>query len=52
MKTHVAALLLAVVAVGAGAGPAAGQAVRKDAIWARSTAGAPITLDGLLNEAV
>src|SRR5262249_47331464 len=30
--------------------PALAQAPRKDYIWARSTAGAPITLDGVLNE--
>ena len=32
--------------------PSFAQAPRKDFIWARSTAGAPITLDGVLNEAV
>lgn len=31
--------------------PAFAQAPRKDYIWARSTNGAPITLDGVLNEA-
>ncbi len=30
--------------------PALGQAKREDAIWARSTGGAPITLDGVLSE--
>ncbi len=30
--------------------PALGQAPRKDFIWARSTNGAPITLNGVLNE--
>ena len=30
--------------------PCFAQAPRKDFIWARSTAGAPITLDGVLNE--
>ena len=30
--------------------PSFAQAPRKDFIWARSTAGAPITLDGILNE--
>ena len=30
--------------------PAAGQTPREDAIWARSTGGAPITLDGVLDE--
>ncbi len=30
--------------------PAHGQAPRKDFIWARSTEGAPITLDGVLDE--
>jgi len=30
--------------------PALAQAPRQDFIWARSTAGAPITLDGVLNE--
>ena len=30
--------------------PAFGQAPREDAIWARSTEGAPITLDGILDE--
>src|SRR5688572_11994057 len=38
----VAALLLATTAVA--------QPPRQDAIWARSTAGAPIVLDGILNE--
>jgi hypothetical protein len=32
--------------------PAAAQAPRQDVVWARSTAGAPITLDGNLNESV
>jgi hypothetical protein len=32
--------------------PVLAQAPREDFIWARSTAGAPITLDGVLNEAV
>jgi hypothetical protein len=32
------------------AAPAAAQAPRQDIIWARSTNGAPITLDGVLNE--
>jgi hypothetical protein len=40
--TVVAALLLATTAVA--------QPPRQDAIWARSTAGAPIVLDGILNE--
>jgi len=40
--TVVAALLLATSAVA--------QPPRQDAIWARSTAGAPIVLDGILNE--
>jgi len=31
--------------------PAHAQAPRKDVIWARTTNGAPITLDGVLNEA-
>jgi hypothetical protein len=31
--------------------PAAAQAPRQDFIWARSTGGAPIALDGVLNEA-
>jgi hypothetical protein len=30
--------------------PAYAQAPREDVVWARSTAGAPITLDGILNE--
>lgn len=32
--------------------PAAAQAPRQDVVWARNTNGAPITLDGHLNEAV
>lgn len=32
--------------------PAAAQAPRQDVVWARSTSGAPINLDGHLNEAV
>lgn len=47
------AKLLTVAAAAAlmlGAGVAAAQAPRKDVIWARSTAGAPITLDGVLSE--
>ena len=40
--TVVATLLLATTAVA--------QPPRQDAIWARSTAGAPIVLDGILNE--
>jgi hypothetical protein len=31
--------------------PSLAQAPRKDFVWARSTAGAPLTLDGVLNEA-
>ena len=31
--------------------PSLAQAPRKDYVWARSTAGAPLTLDGVLNEA-
>ncbi len=47
--------LLAALALAATFGsaiPAFAQAPRKDFIWARSTNGAPITLDGVLNEAV
>jgi len=42
------ALLLA--AVSGAALPALAQAPRQDVIWARSTGGAPITLDGVLDE--
>jgi hypothetical protein len=41
------AITLAALAL---ASVAHGQPVRKDVIWARSTNGAPITLDGVLNE--
>ena len=41
---------LALTATFCAAHPALAQAPRKDFIWARSTAGAPITLDGVLNE--
>ena len=44
----IAALLLG--AALACVSPAFGQAKRQDAIWARSTNGAAITLDGVLNE--
>jgi hypothetical protein len=46
-RTAIVVLLAGVLA----APSAWAQAARKDAIWARSTAGAPITLDGNLNEA-
>ena len=41
---------LALTATVCAAHPALAQAPRKDFIWARSTAGASITLDGVLNE--
>ena len=41
---------LALTATFCAAHPTLAQAPRKDFIWARSTAGAPITLDGVLNE--
>ncbi len=43
-------ILAAVVAVACVAAAAPSHAARTDAIWARSTNGAPITLDGILNE--
>ncbi len=49
MKRSLSAFLCAAV-LGI-AVPAFGQATRLDAIWARSTNGAAITLDGVLNEA-
>lgn len=48
-RGFVPALALAAVMVSATA-PALAQAPRKDFIWARSTAGAQITMDGVLNE--
>ena len=48
-KGIVAALTLAALAGVAGTSHA--QAPRKDYVWARTTAG-PLTLDGLLNEAL
>ena len=49
MKATIAgALILAVLACTAGSATAQGQ--RLDAIWARTTAGQPITLDGVLDE--
>ena len=47
MRSRVLAMTLIGVAF---ACAASAQPVRKDAIWARSTNGAPITLDGVLNE--
>jgi len=44
------ALLLVGAAAVSSAIPALGQPTRPDAIWARSTAGSHITLDGVLNE--
>ena len=41
---------LAGIALVTGAMPALSQAPRKDVVWARSTAGAVITLDGVLSE--
>jgi hypothetical protein len=49
MNARATAVLLIGVAI-APAPPALAQAPRTDAIWARSTAGAVITLDGNLNE--
>lgn len=51
MKSHVSAVLIAGALLGSVL-PSYGQATRQDAIWARSTAGAHITMDGRLNEAV
>ncbi len=52
MKSRVSALFIAAGALFASVLPGYGQATRQDAIWARSTAGAHITMDGRLNEAV
>jgi hypothetical protein len=49
MKLQLSAALLAASLLG-WAAPTFGQAVRQDAFWARSTNGAPITLNGILNE--
>jgi hypothetical protein len=49
MRTGLTSVLL-LGAVLACPWPASAQAPRLDAIWARSTNGAPITLDGVLNE--
>src|SRR6266487_2562777 len=49
MRTRATAILLLGAAL-AFPVPAHAQATRTDAIWARSTAGAAITLDGVLNE--
>ena len=49
MRSRVIALLLLGAAL-ACVSPALGQGKREDAIWARSTNGAPITLDGVLSE--
>ncbi len=49
MKFRVSALLLAGALLGSVA-TSYGQATRQDAVWARSTAGAHITMDGRLNE--
>lgn len=51
MKFRVTALLLAGALLGSVL-PSYGQAARQDVIWARSTAGAHITMDGRLNETV
>jgi hypothetical protein len=48
MRSRLAFVAIA-IALLSGAVPALGQAVRKDAIWARTTATAPV-LDGVLNE--
>lgn len=51
MTARQAAVLVIGVCLGAAApAPALAQATRLDAIWARTTAGAPIVLDGILNE--
>lgn len=47
-RKWIAALVLAALAVQAQSGHA--QAPRKDYVWARTTAGAPITMDGVMNE--
>jgi hypothetical protein len=49
MRVGITAALV-VCAVMAATFPAYGQAPREDAIWARTTDGAPITLDGMLDE--
>jgi hypothetical protein len=49
MKIRITTVLLLGAAL-ACVSPALGQAKREDAIWARSTNGAAITLDGVLNE--
>ena len=51
MKGGLIAVLVLAVLAGL-ASPCFAQAPRKDFIWARSTAGAPITMDGILNEPV
>ena len=51
MKVRVSAVVIAAALLGSVV-TSYGQAARKDAIWARSTAGAHITMDGRLNEAV
>jgi len=49
MKTRVIAALVLAALPGTVL-PSLAQAPRKDYVWARSTAGAPLTLDGVLNE--
>ena len=49
MRVRLTAVLLLGAAI-ACVSPALGQAKREDAIWARSTNGAAITLDGVLSE--
>src|SRR4249920_2109451 len=50
MRTGFAVVCAAGLLAGAVTAHAAPSPTRADAIWARSTAGAPITLDGKLNE--